>query len=98
MAERPVQSTSGEPIRSAPPDRIMIYAPDGTPHTVAPVDAREILASGSGYTVTPPAEVALEQQPIEQPVDGDAPAAGEAVAETDAGAGSRRASRSKNGK
>ena len=35
---------------------VTIYAPDGTPHTCAPVDAREILASGAGYTSAPPVD------------------------------------------
>ncbi len=29
-----------------------IYAPNGAPHKCSPVDAREILASGNGYTET----------------------------------------------
>lgn len=57
-----------------PFERVTIYAPDGTPHTVAPVDAREILASGSGYTATPPAQVSNEQQSEQQSIVGDASA------------------------
>ena len=60
-------------------ERITIYAPDGTPHTVAPVDAREILASGNGYTAEPPAQVVNEQQQEQQPVASDTAPAVEAV-------------------
>lgn len=90
-----VQSTSGAAIQSPSRERITIYAPDGSPHTVAPVDAREILSGGLGYTSEPPeAPNELEQQ---QSVDGDPPAdatdGGGAIA-----SGARRANRGKNGR
>ena len=33
---------------------ITIYAPDGQPLKVAPVDAREIVEGGGGYSYSPP--------------------------------------------
>lgn len=67
------------------PSQITIYAPDGSPHKCAPIDAREILASGNGYTAEPPApKVEDEQQPEQQPIisDGVATAEPAAIAET----------------
>lgn len=70
--QKGIQSTSGGPIRSASRDTITIYAPDGSPHTCAPVDAREILASGNGYTAEPPViEVSNEQPREQQPINGN---------------------------
>lgn len=49
------QTTSLKPILGAkPPETVTLYAPDGTAQQVAPVDAREILASNLGYTTEPP--------------------------------------------
>lgn len=45
------------PTSAKPPSSVTIYAPDGSPHTVAPIDAREILASDAGYTSEPPKRV-----------------------------------------
>lgn len=98
MAETPksIQSTSGGPIRSASPQSITIYAPDGKPHTCAPVDAREILASGNGYTAEPP-EVKNEQSSEQQSIYGDpvasAEATGTAESESDAASGPKRRNR-----
>lgn len=101
MAGRVIQSTTGAAIKTPPLDRITIYAPDGTPHTCAPVDAREILASGNGYTAEPPvveaiiAEVFNEQQPKQQPEpDNAAPAVSpETASEAEPVASPRRAGR-----
>lgn len=79
-------TVTGQPIKVAPmPSQITIYAPDGSPHKCAPIDAREILASGNGYTAEPPApKVEDEQQPEQQPIisDGVATAEPAAIAET----------------
>ncbi len=101
--QKGVQSTSGGLIRSASRQSITIYAPDGTPHTCAPVDAREILASGTGYTAEPPAKVEAHEQPSEQqpihadPVavesDGPAESAITAEIEPDAASGPKRRNR-----
>lgn len=49
------QTTSFTPITAPkPPEHITLYAPDGLAQAYAPVDAREILASGRGYTTEPP--------------------------------------------
>lgn len=63
-----------------PRNTITLYAPDGSPHICAPIDAREILASEAGYTETPPIkpEVAVEQQSEQQPIGGDVAPADEA--------------------
>ena len=75
---KPVQSTSGGLIHSASRDSVTIYAPDGTPHTCAPVDAREILASGNGYTAEPPEAKGTDEQHAEQQSINDNAASGEA--------------------
>ena len=56
MAEQtqPGQTTRGQKLKAKPPEMMTLYAPDGTTHHCAPVDAREILASGAGYTTEPP--------------------------------------------
>jgi hypothetical protein len=71
------QTTQRKQITGQPaPDYVTIYAPDGSSHKCAPVDAREILAAGLGYTAEPPAAVVEpesdEQQPEQQPVTDDA--------------------------
>lgn len=74
----PIQSTSGQVIKDMPRQTVTLYAPDGTPHVCAPIDAREILASGAGYTETPPVkprEVIVEQQSEQQSIAGDAASA-----------------------
>lgn len=54
-------TTQLKPITKGPmPQVVTIYAPDGSPHKCAPVDAREILASGLGYTAEPPVAGAVE--------------------------------------
>lgn len=75
----PIQSTSGRVISNPPLQWVVVYAPDGSPHRCSPVDAREILAAGNGYTVAPPEVKADEPEPEQQSVNGD-------VAETDASA------------
>lgn len=69
-----VTTTKGKAVLRPSLDSITIYAPDGTPHVCAPVDAREILASGNGYTAEPPAaKVKRDEQPREQQsIHGDA--------------------------
>lgn len=42
------------------PSMVTIYDPEGNPHVCAPIDAREILASGVGYTKEPVAIVASQ--------------------------------------
>ena len=69
-----IRTTSGYEIHHKSPEFVTIYAPDGSPHSCAPVDAREILAGGLGYTSAPPLVSLIfdEQQPEQQPIDGDA--------------------------
>ena len=60
-----------------PPERVTIYAPDGSPHDCAPVDAREILASGNGYTLEPSSKgISGEQSREQQPINDDAVSGG----------------------
>lgn len=63
----PIITTDGKAITSPSRDFMTIYAPDGTPHECAPIDAREILAGDGGYTAAPP-QKHDEQQPEQQPV------------------------------
>lgn len=69
------QTTLFKPIKSAkPPEVVTIYGPEGTPHRCSPVDAREILASGNGYT----AEAPGTDQPVtsvQRPIPADFPGA-----------------------
>lgn len=65
-------TTSGKAIQQPSRDLITLYAPDGSSFQCAPVDARESLASGYGYSLTPP-ESANEQPSEQQSVNGDAP-------------------------
>lgn len=65
------QTTDNQPLTSGPrPEWVVIYAPDGSEHRCTPVDAREILESGNGYTAEP--HNGDEQQSIEQPIADDA--------------------------
>jgi len=65
----PALTTDGKTIHSSSRDAVTIFAPDGSPHVCAPVDAREILEAGLGYTADPPTKgAAIEQQPKQQPV------------------------------
>lgn len=57
-------TTDGKPLNKASREFVTIYAPDGTPITCAPIDARESLASGFGYTMEPPNEQQSEQQSV----------------------------------
>lgn len=41
------------PTKPPSPSSVTIYAPDGSPHVCAPIDAKEILASDAGYTPQP---------------------------------------------
>jgi hypothetical protein len=54
------QTTRGQKLGEKPPEVATIYSPDGKPHQCAPVDAREILARGLGYTAEPPASLTGE--------------------------------------
>lgn len=95
----PIQSTSGRVITHPPLQWATIYAPDGSPHRCSPVDAREILAAGAGYTLEPP-EVVDEQQPEQFMVESDEAATGGvetagAEAVTDKDANPNRAQRRK---
>lgn len=65
------QATDGRAVNPPVPDFVTIYAPDGSPHICAPVDANEILAAGAGYTRQRP-EVVVEQQPEQQSILDDA--------------------------
>ncbi|MBK9316913.1 MAG: hypothetical protein IPM55_22105 [Acidobacteria bacterium] len=61
------QTTQFKPITKGPmPQVITIYAPDGSPHKCAPVDAREILASGLGYTAEPPVAGAVVEVVVDE--------------------------------
>ena len=42
------------------PSMVTIYDAEGNPHVCSPIDAREILASGNGYTKEPVVVVASE--------------------------------------
>lgn len=53
----PAQTTLGKKIGEKPPEVVVLYGPDGAQHKCAPVDAREILESKSGYSLTPPQKV-----------------------------------------
>lgn len=76
MAELKAQTTRGVMLGEKPPELVTLYAPDGTSHSCSPVDAREILAAGLGYTTAPLtggtiinaayAEVAKREQQSEQ--------------------------------
>ena len=55
------QTTAGQPIKTASPDRVVLYAPDGTARDYWPVDVREVLASDCGYSVDPPPRAKAEQ-------------------------------------
>lgn len=55
MAEKNAQTTRGQMIGDKPPEVRTVYGPDGKPHVCSPLDAREILAAGAGYTAEPPA-------------------------------------------
>lgn len=57
MADIKAQTTRGQMLGEKPPEVWVVYAPDGTSHQCSPVDAREILAAGLGYTTEPPAAV-----------------------------------------
>ena len=46
------------------PSMVTIFDPEGKPHVCAPIDAREILASGVGYTREP---VVVVASPAEEP-------------------------------
>lgn len=61
------KTTGGQSIKHGSPDFVTIYAPDGKEHICSPVDAREILASGAGYTshVALPAVESNESQSSE---------------------------------
>lgn len=90
----PIQSTSGRVITHPPLQWATIYAPDGAPHHCSPVDAREILAAGIGYTLEPP-EVVDEQQPEQQSVNGDV---AETAAASDTPAGGEARSNRRQGR
>jgi hypothetical protein len=66
------ETTQHRPLTGQrPSERVTIYAPDGSRHECSPVDAREILAGGSGYTAEKPR--AKDEQPQrQQSLDGDA--------------------------
>lgn len=66
----PIITTDGKAITSPSRDFVTIYAPDGTPHECAPIDAREILAGDGGYSAEPP-QKHDEQQPEPQSVVGN---------------------------
>jgi hypothetical protein len=70
------QTTSFKPLDGQkPPESIRLYGPDGSGRLYAPIDAREILASGNGYTAElpqPEQGVADEQPRKQQPINGDA--------------------------
>lgn len=84
MAEKHAQTTRGQKLGEKPPEVWTVYAPDGTPHSCAPCDAREILSGGLGYTSEPPAlaEQSNEQQPEQQSKPGDSVAVAETNANT----------------
>lgn len=63
-------TTSGKAIKAPSRDFVTLYARDGSSFQCAPIDARESLASGFGYSLTPPG-ASDEQQPESQPVVGD---------------------------
>lgn len=67
------QTTQLKPITGAkPPEVVILYAPDGSPHKCSPVDAREILAANLGYTTEPPTPPE-SSAPIPMPGDGMIP-------------------------
>src|SRR5262245_530621 len=65
------RTTSGYILNESIPEFTTIYAPDGSPHTCTPADAREILLAGLGYTAEPALPSADEQQPEQQFQFGD---------------------------
>lgn len=67
-----IVTTSGKAIKQPSRDTLTIYAPDGSPHVCAPVDAMEILRASTGYTTEPPEGAIREQQSEQQSVNGDA--------------------------
>src|SRR5262245_3572072 len=60
------RTTSCDILNESIPEFTTIYAPDGSPHTCTPADAREILSAGLGYTAEPAILSADEQQPEQQ--------------------------------
>lgn len=79
------QTTRGQKLGEKPPEVATVYGSDGSPHSCSPLDAREILAAGLGYSSEPPAkpsEAKVEQQPEQQPKHGDGPAGSETIGET----------------
>jgi hypothetical protein len=71
MAETKSQSTRGQMIGEKPAEFVTLYDSNGDPHKCSPVDAREILAGGYGYTSEPPQRKVNEQQPKQQPESGN---------------------------